>query len=133
MINYLVTTIFILSLAIASGGILLSSHLRTTYKSDFFSSLLFFEVFWFTFGFYAIWGQIIIITFIESLVEKDHLEKIIRITIFMASPFLIFAWLMFVKLSRGRRITMKTFALKRFLPITVRGRYWVTDLPRPTA
>ena len=98
MIDYLISTIFGLALAITSGGILIASHLRTTYRTDFLSSLLFFQVFWFTFGFYAIWGQIIIVTLLKSLVETEHLLKITNITIFMASPFLLFAWLMFLKM-----------------------------------
>ncbi|HJX71209.1 MAG TPA: helix-turn-helix transcriptional regulator [Bacteroidales bacterium] len=100
MINYLITIIFGLSLAFASGGILISSHLRITYKTDFLSSLLFFQVFWFTFGFYTIWGQIILAALLKSLVEPEHLVKITNITIFMGSPFLLFAWFMFIKFAR---------------------------------
>jgi DNA-binding CsgD family transcriptional regulator len=100
MIEILRIAVFILSLAIASGGILIASHLRTTYKTDFFSSLLFFEVFWFTFGFYVLWGQIIVAAFLEPHVEPGLLEGITNITIFLGSPFLLFAWFMFVKLAR---------------------------------
>ena len=39
MINYLVASLFVLSLAITSGGILLASHLRSVYKSTFLYSL----------------------------------------------------------------------------------------------
>jgi len=89
-----------LSLAIASGGILISSHLRTTYKADFISSLLFFQVFWFTFGFYAPWGQIMVVSVLKPAIEPENLEKITSITLFLGSPFLVFAWLMFLKLTR---------------------------------
>ncbi|MBN1417118.1 MAG: helix-turn-helix transcriptional regulator [Bacteroidales bacterium] len=92
--------VFILSLAIASGGILISSHLRTTYKAGFMSSLLFFQVFWFTFGFYVPWGQIIIVTVLEPVIEPKNLEKITYITLLLGSPFLVFAWLMYLKLTR---------------------------------
>jgi len=100
MTDYLISSLFGLALAIASGSILLASHLRATYKADFLTSLLFFQVFWFTFGFYAIWGQIIIVTLLKSLVEPDHLVKITSLILFMAWPFLLFAWLMFVKMTR---------------------------------
>jgi DNA-binding CsgD family transcriptional regulator len=100
MIDYLISILFGLSLAIASGGILISSHLRSTYKTEFLSSLLFFQVFWFTFGFYTVWGQIIIVTLLKPVIEPEHLMKITDLTIFMGSPFLLFAWLMFVKMTR---------------------------------
>jgi DNA-binding CsgD family transcriptional regulator len=100
MIDYLIAALFVLSLAIASGGILISSHLRTTYKTDFMSSLLFFEVFWFTFGFYALWGQIILVSLLESLVQPELFVKINSITILLGSPFLVFAWLMYLKLTK---------------------------------
>ena len=114
MIDYLISTIFGLALAITSGGILIASHLRTTYRADFLSSLLFFQVFWFTFGFYAIWGQIIIVILLKSLVAAEHLVKITNITIFMAAPFLLFAWLMFLKMAReisGRKTGIPFIAL----------------------
>jgi DNA-binding CsgD family transcriptional regulator len=100
MITLLEIVIFVLSLAVTSGGILISSHLRTTYKTDFMSSLLFFQVFWFTFGFYVPWGQIIIASILETVVEPENLEKVTGITLFLGSPFLVFAWLMFLKLTR---------------------------------
>lgn len=133
MIEYLISIIFVLSLAIASGGVLLASHLRTTYKTDFLSSLLFFQVFWFTFGFYAIWGQIITVTLFKSLVEPEHLVKITNITIFMASPFLLFAWLMFMKMAReitGRKTGISfiaTFISLNFLLVPGIG-YFLTML-----
>ena len=108
MINYLIATIFVLSIAITSGSILISSHLRTTYKTDFFSTLLFFKVFYFTFGVYAIWGQVIVISFLSPFVTQELLVKITDITVFLGLPFLVFSLLMFVRLCRelsGRKIS----------------------------
>jgi DNA-binding CsgD family transcriptional regulator len=100
MIDYLKIILLVLSFALTSGGILIASHLRTTYKTDFFASLLFFQVFWFTFGFYALWGQIAIASFLGSRVETELLVKINNAAVFLGSPFLVFAWLMFLKLLR---------------------------------
>ena len=100
MIIYLTTTVFILSLAIAPGGILISSHLRSTYKTGFLASLIFFQVFWFTFGFNVIWGQIILVRLLQSLIKPEYMMKIRNLTVFLGSPFAIFAWFMLVKLSR---------------------------------
>jgi DNA-binding CsgD family transcriptional regulator len=100
MINYLIAILFVLSLAITAGGILISSHLRTSYQSDFLTALIFFQVFWFTFGFYAVWGQIVIYAFMESFIEPEHLARITNITIFLGAPFLLFSWFMFIRLAR---------------------------------
>jgi DNA-binding CsgD family transcriptional regulator len=100
MIDYLKIIILFLSMAMTSAGILLASHLRTTYKTDFFASLLFFQVFWFTFGFYSLWGQSAIASFLGSSIEPGLLENIKNAAIFLGSPFLVFAWLMILKLSR---------------------------------
>jgi DNA-binding CsgD family transcriptional regulator len=100
MIDYLKIIVLVLSLAMTSGGILIASHLRTTYKTDFFTSLLFLQVFWFTFGFYALWGQIAIDTLLGTRLEPELLVRISNAAIFLGSPFLIFAWLMFLKLAR---------------------------------
>jgi hypothetical protein len=94
MIDYLKIILLVLSFALTSGGILIASHLRTTYKTDFFASLLFFQVFWFTFGFYALWGQIAIASLLGSRVETELLVKINNAAVFLGSPFLVFAWLM---------------------------------------
>lgn len=99
MIDFLKIIVLVLSLAMTSAGILIASHLRTTYKTDFFASLLFFQVFWFTFGFYALWGQIVIASLLGSGVEPELLVKINNTAIFLGSPFLVFAWLMFLKLT----------------------------------
>ena len=100
MIHLLSAILFVLSLGISAGAILISSHLIKSYKADFFSTLLFFEVFWFTYGFYAIWGQIIIFAFMESFIEAEHLARISNISLFLGAPFLLFAWFMFIKFTR---------------------------------
>jgi DNA-binding CsgD family transcriptional regulator len=100
MIGYLKIIILVLSLAMASAGILVSSHLRTTYKTDFFASLLFFQVFWFTFGFYALWGRIAVDMLLRPMIEPLLLEKIADTTIVAGAPFLVFAWLMYLKFTR---------------------------------
>jgi len=111
MIYYLITVVFILSVAIASGSIVISSQLRITYKSDFFSTLLFFLAFYFTFGFYVIWGQVIVNSFLIHFVSQELLLKITDILVLLGSPFLVFASLMFVKFTRelSGRTTRNSF------------------------
>ncbi len=113
MVNYLITVIFILTVAITTGSIVITSHLRNTYKSEVFSALLFFLAFYFTFGFYAIWGQLIVTSFLSNFVTSVLLEKIKDIMVLLGAPFLVFASLMFVRLAReisGRK-TSNSFML----------------------
>ena len=64
MLEYIIYSVFILSMAFAAGGITISNRLRSSHKYDFSSTLMYFQVFIFTFGFYGIWGQVIISAFI---------------------------------------------------------------------
>lgn len=108
MLQYLLFVIFILSVALASGGIVLSSRLKNKYTGSFVSSLLYFQVFIFTFGFYGIWGQVIIKAFLSPFIESELLLRFSDISMLLGLPFLVFAWLMFIKFSfeiSGRRFT----------------------------
>jgi DNA-binding CsgD family transcriptional regulator len=101
MLVYLGYLIFILSVALAAGGVVLSSGLRNKYHHEIFSTLLYFQVFIFTFGFYGIWGQEVIKVFLSSYISPDMLSKFSDIALLLGLPFLIFAWLMLVQLSCG--------------------------------
>jgi DNA-binding CsgD family transcriptional regulator len=101
MFTYLVYLIFILSVALAAGGVILSSRLRNKYKHDIFSTLLYFQVFIYTFGFYGIWGQVVIKAFLSAYISEELLSRISDISILLGLPFLVFAWLMLVRFSSG--------------------------------
>jgi DNA-binding CsgD family transcriptional regulator len=99
MLKLLVYLIFILSVAFASAGVVLSARLRNSYKTDFFSTLMYFQVFIYTFGFYGIWGQLIIKTFLSDYVSAESVARFTDISILLGLPFLVFAWLMLLKFS----------------------------------
>ncbi len=99
MLQSLVYLIFILSVALAAGGVALSSKLREKYHHDIFSTLLYFQAFIFTFGFYGIWGQAVIKSFLSLYISADLLERIINISVLLGLPFLVFAWLMLIQFS----------------------------------
>ena len=101
MLQYLIYIIFILSVALASGGVVLSSRLRNKYRHPIFSSLLYFQVFIFTFGFYGIWGQVVIKAFLTTYISEDLLARLSDIAILLGLPFLVFAWLMLIQFSSG--------------------------------
>jgi DNA-binding CsgD family transcriptional regulator len=100
MVKLFIYIIFVLSIAFASAGIVLSTRLRNRYKADYFTALLYFQVFIFTFGFYGIWGQVAIKTFLEGVVTPALLGKLTIIPVLMGLPFLVFAWLMLTRFSR---------------------------------
>jgi DNA-binding CsgD family transcriptional regulator len=99
MLRFLIYLLFILSVAFASTGVVLSSRLRNKYKSGFFSTLMYFQVFIFTFGFYGIWGQIVIKAFLSDYVTPELITRFTDISLLMGLPFLVFAWLMLIKFS----------------------------------
>ena len=129
MLKLIVYLIFILSVAFAAGGIILSSRLRSKYKSEIFSTLLYYQVFIYTFGFYGIWGQVLIRTFLSAYISADLLARFSNISILLGLPFLIFGWLMLIQFSA--RLTGRTinkwflwwFLIVNFAVLVIAGYY----------
>lgn len=101
MFRILFYFVFILSVALASLGIILSTRLRKNNRSEVFSTLLYHQVFILAFGFYGIWGQVLIKAFLSSYLDAEALNRFINIAFLMGMPFLVFAWLMLVLFSSG--------------------------------
>lgn len=101
MLQYFGYLIFILSVALAAGGVLLSSKLRNKYHHEIFSTLLYFQVFIFTFGFYGIWGQALIKVYIAKYISAELLLRLSDMALLPGLPFLILAWLMLIQFSFG--------------------------------
>jgi DNA-binding CsgD family transcriptional regulator len=99
MLQYLVYLIFILSVAFAAGGVVLSSRLRNRYRHDIFSTLMYYQAFIFTFGFYGIWGQVVIKAFLSTYISTELLARFSEIATLLGLPFLVFAWLMLIQFS----------------------------------
>jgi DNA-binding CsgD family transcriptional regulator len=99
MLDYFGYLIFILSVALAAGGVVLTSRLRNRNRHEIFSTLLYFQVFIFTFGFYGIWGQVVIKAFLSTYISTDLLARFSDIAMLLGLPFLVFAWLMLIQFS----------------------------------
>lgn len=99
MIKLILTALFVLSVSISAGTILISYQLRKAFKANFFSTLMYMLVFFFAFGFYAIWGQIIISAFISPFVSTALLHRITDVALLLGSPFLVLAWFMLLRLA----------------------------------
>ena len=52
------------------------------------------------FGFYGIWGQVVIKTFLSEYVSAELLTRFTNISVLLGLPFLVFAWLMLLNFSR---------------------------------
>ena len=99
MLLYLVYIVFILTVAMAAGGIILSVRLQKTYNRGIFSPLLFFQVFIYAFGFYGIWGQVLIRAFMPDYLSAEVLERFYDVALLLGLPFVVFAWLMLLQFS----------------------------------
>ena len=101
MLSIAIYLAFTISAAMAAGGIILASRLRSKFHNDISSALLYFEVFIFTFGFYGMWGQVVIEAYLSTLISPEMLTRITDISMLLGLPFLVFAWLMLVRLTCG--------------------------------
>jgi DNA-binding CsgD family transcriptional regulator len=99
MLVYLIYLVFILSVAMAAGGIVIASKLRNSFRHEIFSTLLYFLAFIYTFGFYGIWGQVAIRAFLSVYIPEELLGRLSDIAMLMGLPFLVFAWLMIMMFS----------------------------------
>jgi DNA-binding CsgD family transcriptional regulator len=111
MIKILIILIFIISVAFTAGGILISSRLRNACRADCFSTLMYGLTFYFTFGFYAIWGQVILYSIFSQLLTREVLQRISVLLILLGTPFFLLSGHMLIKFARelSGRATGKSF------------------------
>jgi DNA-binding CsgD family transcriptional regulator len=118
MVKYAITLVFVLSAALASGSIVISSRLRSRYKPEIFGTLMYYQIFYFTYGFYAIWGQVILYSFLSPFLSNEILNKATNILVLIGTPFVIVTWLMLMRLTRelsGRELRINFLLLYVFL------------------
>lgn len=101
MLNYLSYLDLILSVALTAVGIILTSRLRNKSKSDIFSTLLYYQVFISAFGYYGIWGQVVVKAFLAQYISAELLIRFTGIAMLLGLPFLVFAWLMLIQFTAG--------------------------------
>lgn len=82
-------------------AIFLTYQLNKRYRLSYLSSYLYFQIFINVFGFYGILGK----DFAQKILLQQQtpfptIEKISHFFTFLGIPFLIFAWYMFIRLSR---------------------------------
>jgi len=100
MIEYLTSAFFIISATLASAGVLTSVSLKKKYDTRLFTSLIFFQIFYFIFGFYGIWGQLVVSKMLSPYFETLLFTRISNISLLSAYPFLILTWMMLLSICR---------------------------------
>ncbi len=100
MLTIAVIVVFLLSAALASGSILVTAALRSSFKTTLFDTLLYYQIFYFTYGFYAIWGQIIVYIFLFSALSPQLFLKTTNILVLIGSPFMLLSWFMLIRFCR---------------------------------
>jgi DNA-binding CsgD family transcriptional regulator len=113
MLFYLLLVIFAFSSALTAGGVMLSHRLRNRFETGFLTSVQYFQIFTYAFGFYGLWGSVLLRTFISSFVQTDLTERITGIMTFIGIPFLVASWYMLIKaaIEMSGRSTRRSFII----------------------
>ena len=96
---YLAYILFVTTVAMAASGVILAAKLQKRNDHDLFSYLLYYQVFLYTFGFYGIWGQVLIRSFLSDYFSAMQFARICEIALLLGLPFVIFAWMMLLQFS----------------------------------
>ena len=115
MVRIIYLLLFIVTAALTTAGIILTSRLRSRYNTEVFTPLLYFQVFIYTFGFYGIWGQAAINAFLQTSVSPALLDRLLDVALLLGLPFLIVAWFMLLRFTGG--LTGKAVTSRWFIAV----------------
>ncbi|WP_303922611.1 helix-turn-helix transcriptional regulator [Draconibacterium sediminis] len=111
------TVTFIISAGISALGIMLAYQQYQQNKKPIFTTLLYQQIFLFSFLFYGVWGNISLRMVIADLNISDALSAKLAVFIpIIGIPFMVVSWFMLLKFANncnGRRLT-KTFIFTFF-------------------
>ncbi|MCU0409502.1 MAG: LuxR C-terminal-related transcriptional regulator [Bacteroidales bacterium] len=85
----------------AAGGTVLSAKLQKRFRNELFSTLLYYQLLIHAFGFYGIWGQVLIKVFLSEYVQPGILSRITDTSLLLGLPFALFAWLMLIQFANS--------------------------------
>lgn len=101
MTNIVFAAIAFISICGGLYAIFVTYRLNRKYRQNYLSSYLYFQIFINVFGFYGILGKDIAQKILlQQQSSFQTIEKISHFFMFLGIPFLIFAWYMFIRLSR---------------------------------
>lgn len=99
MIPVLFTVTFVLCAGLTAGSMMLAVSLRKKHHTGLFSSLLYFLAFYFTFGFYAIWGQVMVVSLMQGVLSAAVIRKANAFLVLLGTPFFLFAYTLFTRMA----------------------------------
>jgi len=118
MLNALSYIIFALSIGLTFLGLITSDRLRKEYQNSFTSALLYFQIFAYTFGFYAIWGQVFVSKWLAEYLPANIMLRLITCQAIIGLPFMILSWYMMIRFALklqmhkiGRAFTLAYMAI----------------------
>ncbi|WP_317165129.1 response regulator transcription factor [Draconibacterium halophilum] len=115
IIAYIIT--FIISAGISAMGIMLAYQLYQQNRKPVFTTLLYQQIFLFSFLFYGVWGNISLRLVIADLNISDAISAKLSVFIpIIGIPFMVVSWFMLLKFANninGRRLT-KSFIFSFF-------------------
>ncbi len=91
--------LFVVTIGIVAIGVLLAFNLLKKYNQPFVQTLLYQQIFSFSFLVYGIWGKIAIQQLTTNIaIEKELLDKVLFYIPLLGLPFLFISWYMLIKL-----------------------------------
>jgi len=100
MISLIFIIIFIFCLAFAIACILVGHQFITTYNSDFHKNYFYYQVSFYAFAIYGIWGQILVRTMLSSLdTGVKVVETVANFLPVLGLPFLFISWIMLINMA----------------------------------
>lgn len=122
MTNILFASIAFLSICAGLYAIIITHRLNKKYEESYLSSYLYFQIFINVFGLYGILGK----ELAQKILQEQQLsfltiEKIGHFFTFLGIPFSIFAWYMFLRLSReiAEKKMSRAFTMGFFFVLSV--------------
>ena len=126
---FLFLGLFIVTLGVAAIGILISYNLNKTYKKAFLQTLLYQQIFLYSFLLYGAWGRIFINRILTGLeLSQAILDKAEFIIPAIGLPFLIVSWYMLIRFFYGTKnvaiSTKATIAYFLFYTLLITAVAW---------
>ncbi len=131
MISVLFTVTFVLCAGLAAGSMMLAISLRNKNHAGLFSSTLYFLAFYFTFGFYAIWGQVIMVSLMQGVLSEAVIHKANAFLVLLGAPFFLFAFTLLIRMAceaTGRRFLPVTLGMLSLNIVSGVALYFLTRL-----
>ncbi|MEP3211064.1 MAG: helix-turn-helix transcriptional regulator [Maribacter sp.] len=99
MLSLTLIIVFVFCLAIAVAGTWISYQFISTYNTKFHKTYFYYLITTFGFGFYGIWGQILMRSFLSAMkTDSETVQMVANFLPVLGIPFLMISWIMLPKM-----------------------------------